>query len=396
LVVVGDVGLNRSQVQVDALGILEGGSVLPWEDLTVGIRPLIAADLAFMNLESVVTDRNDLSPEDKGQKTPYLFRSHPRGVEHLADVGFNLVSAANNHAFDYGASGVLETIAHLSSLQDKGKLHFAGIGNDRDAAARPNLLSVRGIRIAFSAIGIVTNNIDAHRAKAGRAGTLGYRFDDDWKLATEKLAEAPADLRILSIHYGTERDIRADARQLDEWRWATRERSADVVIGHHAHVVRGIELHHGRLIFYGLGNFLIRGARDMRTQPAHRVCCDYGLLAKVHLKQLARSGDYRARAIEVVPIVDMHRMARPWDDPAESKRRIEVLNVLAERLDDEAADSIGVRFQLRENGTGLWCAPSAKRDPAPIGSLCKTYRPPGPPSPEVVQRVEAATKGNRR
>ncbi len=395
VVVVGDVGLNRSQQEVDPAGIKEGGGVLPWGDLTTGVASLIDGDLNFMNLETVVTDRNDLAMGDKGQATPYLFRSHPNGVEHLADLGFNLVSAANNHAYDYGEGGALETIAHLEALANKGKLHFAGIGKDREAAAAPSLLSSRGVAVAFSAIGIVTNNLDFHRAKPNKAGTIAYRFDDDWKLATGKLAAADAELKLLSIHYGIERDIRADARQLEEYRWAVREQDVDMIIGHHAHVVRGIELHHGKPIFYGLGNFLIRGARDMRTQPALQVCCDYGLLAKVHFKQLARSGEFRPRAIEVIPIVDMHRVAGRWTEAVESGRRVEVLNALAERLDDEKADSVGVRFHIRPDGSGLWCAPSARHDPAPIGPLCKSHRPPVPPSAAVVERVQAAPDPER-
>ena len=57
-----------------------------------------------------------------------------------------------------------------------------------------------------------------------------------------------------------------------------------MVIGHHAHVVRGVEMHKGKVIFYGLGNFLIRGARDMRSQAKLRVVRDYGLLGRVHFK----------------------------------------------------------------------------------------------------------------
>ena len=393
LVVVGDVGLNRNQLDVDERGVLEGGGVLEWSDLTEGIDNLIDGDLNFMNLETVVTDRNDLPPGDKKQKSPYLFRSHPRGVEHLADRGFNLVSAANNHAYDYGADGVLETIAHLSALATtKNGFHWAGVGKNREAAARPSVFDHRGAKVAFSAIGIVTNMLKSHRATEDKPGSLGYRYEDDWKLVTGKLLSAKADLKILSIHYGKEREVQCDSKQFDEWRWAAREQGADVVVGHHAHVVRGVELHQGKVIFYGLGNFLIRGARDMRSQKKLAVVRDYGLLAKVHLK-LDKRGAYRARAIEIVPIVDMHRKAKRWDDAEESKKRVEVVNALATRLDDPKAGSVGVRFQVRDDGSGLYCVDGAAKDKGAIGTLCKRFRPPAEPSKQVRDRVAPARKG---
>lgn len=394
LVVVGDVGLNRNQLKVDERGVLEGRGVLAWSDMTAGIEALIDGDLNFMNLETVVTDRNDLAPGDKKQKKPYLFRSHPKGVEHLADIGFNVVSAANNHAYDYGEDGVLETIEHLSAIEKtrrKAGFHWAGIGKNRDQAAKPAVFSRRGAKIAFSAIGIVTNMLKFHRATEHKAGSLGYRYEEDWKLVTGELAKAKADLKLLSIHYGKERDVKCDKKQFSEWRWAAREQDADVVIGHHAHVVRGVEMHNGKVIFYGLGNFLIRGARDMRSQKKLHVVRDYGLLGKVHFE--LHKGEYRARAIEIVPIVDMHRKAKRWDDVEASKKRVEVVNALAAQLDDKKVGSVGVRFQVRDDGTGLFCVNGAKRDKGDIGALCKNFVAPAKPSAEIASRV-GKTKNN--
>ena len=381
LVVVGDVGLNRSQLPVDSRGVVEGKGHLRWPEMTKGIRSLINGDLNFMNLETVVTDRNDLAPGDKGQKTPYLFRTHPKGVSHLIDVGFNLVSGANNHSYDYGEAGAIETVKHLRSLAKRKSFQFSGIGLDRKGAMAPAVFEHRGVGVAFSSIGIVTNMLKPHRATATKAGSMGYRYSEDWQAVAGALSEAKADLRLLSIHFGTERRIATEARQLDEWRWAAREKNVDVVIGHHAHVVRGVELHRGKLIFYGLGNFLIRGARDMGSSPKLATWGDYGLYAKVHLVRQP-SGRYLTRAITVIPMTDMHRSPKPLPK-AEAAKRIEVLNVLASKLDDRVNGSVGVRFRSQADGTGLHCVPGADRDPAPIASLCKAWKAPGAPSAEV-------------
>ena len=72
-----------------------------------GIAADMDGDLAFINLETVITDRNDLAPEAKG-KGAFHFRSHPAALKALIHAGFNLFSLANNHSFDYGAAGVEE------------------------------------------------------------------------------------------------------------------------------------------------------------------------------------------------------------------------------------------------------------------------------------------------
>jgi poly-gamma-glutamate synthesis protein (capsule biosynthesis protein) len=397
LVAVGDVGLNRTNLAVDPGGVLEGGKVTPWGEMTAGIAPLIKGDLNFMNLETVVTARNDLPVGNKGQEAPFFFRSHPAGVRHVAQLGFNLFSAANNHAYDYGEAGVRETVANLDQLTKEGLIHAAGIGLDRDHASRPAELDVAGAHVAFSAIGNVTNMNNAHRAGEHKPGTMGYRHDEDWELVTSRLAATPADLRILSIHYGTERDIRADDRQRREYRQAAGERGADVVLGHHAHVVRGVELHQGKPIFYGLGNFLIRGAADISTRPDQHVCCDFGLLARVYFRREPGAGGaphLAARALEVVPITAMNRAPEPLP-PAEGARRVAVLNVLAESLDDTAAGSKGVRFAVRDDGSGLFCADGAGADPGPVGALCATYHGPTPATAEARERVRAAPDPSR-
>ncbi len=335
LVLVGDVGLNRSGTAVDPRGVLEGPQPTPWSDLSVKVAKLINGDLNFMNLETVVTDRNDLAVTDKGQATPFGFRSHPAGVKFLTDLGFNLVSAANNHAYDFGAAGARDTVRNLATLAAEGRLHFSGIGLNREEASRPVELALPAGHVAFSAIGIVTNNINAHRATADKPGTMAYRIDEDWREVRRRLTATKADYRILSIHYGEEKDARADGRQLNEYRDAADHDGVDLIVGHHAHVVRGVEVRHGVPIFYGLGNFMLRGARDMGAEPAFAGCRDYGLLARVHLRRMAPGARLALRAIEIVPIRDMHPPAgKPLADLEQAPPpRVEVVNVLSARLE---------------------------------------------------------------
>jgi len=81
--------------------------------------------------------------------------------------------------------------------------------------------------------------------------------------------------------------------------------------------------------------------------------------------------------------------------PAEGRARVEVLNVLAESLDEAATGSVGVRFAAREDGSGLYCVAGAENDPGDVGALCHGFAGPTAPSAEVRARVRAAPDPNR-
>jgi hypothetical protein len=389
VVLVGDVGLNRSGTAVDPRGVLEGPAPVAWSELSAKVAKLIDGDLNFMNLETVVTDRNDLAATDKGQAVPFGFRSHPAGVRHLSALGFNLVSAANNHAYDFGVEGVRETVRNLGALAAEGRLRFAGIGLNREEASRPVELDLPAGHVAFSAIGIVTNNINVHRATADKPGTIAYRIDEDWREVTRRIGETRADYRILSIHYGEEREVRADARQLSEYRAAVDRNGVDLIVGHHAHVVRGVEIRHGVPIFYGLGNFMLRGARDMSSVPALVGCRDYGLLARVHLRRTTPGGRLELRAIEIVPLRDMHRQPAPFADPAQAQRRVEVVNVLSARIEETGAATPAAHalFAARPDGVGVYCAAGAGGDAGKVGALCRGWSAPALPPPATQAEI---------
>jgi len=385
IVLVGDVGLNRNNQPVRADGVRRGG-FQTWDETTGLIADEINGDLNFMNAETVVTDRNDLSRDTKGQSGPFNFRTHPNGLRHLVSRGFNLISLANNHSMDYGVAGLKETLRHVGALEAERRAVATGIGMNREEAGRPRLVNVKGSDIAFAAIGIVTNNLARHRAGPDKPGQIAYRFDDDFAEIRRRLVAAPARFRILSIHYGVEGRVRTDAKQIAEWRrQAALGDGIDLIVGHHAHVVRGVELTGGSLIFYGLGNFLHHGTANM---TAKGICRDYGLMARVHLRKAA-DGKLEVRAVEAIPVTDTHyRPRRITGDKGAA--HIHALNYLAATLDDDTSGARGLRFTPRRDGSGLYCVPGAEGDGGTIGALCKSYAPP-PPIPGSLRRTIAAS-----
>lgn len=383
IVLVGDTGFNRSDAPVDAKGLRKGKQVTAFSYMLGGIARELDGDLAFLNLETVVTDRNDLAAEGKG-KDAFHFRSHPIALKALITAGFNMFSLANNHAFDYGGAGIEETLYHLAVANAERAIAYAGIGSNLDEAIKPGCLDVDGARIGFSAIGIITGDQPQYRAGPDSPGQASYRDRADFEAAVDKLAAMPADYRILSIHYGLEGRVIPDERQLADWRsFAAEEKGIDLIVGHHPHVAQGVELDGKSLIFYGLGNFLHPGTAEMTR---FGLCRDYGLMAKVYLARI--DGAWKVEAIEAIPLTNTQ--VRPARFSAqEAEKRIYALNHLAASLDDDKA-ARGVRFTPQPNGSGLYCADGASALSGKIGTLCQGWQHAGEPDPKLAAKIEAA------
>ncbi len=368
----GDTGFSPNNARVDPRGVRRHGQFQTWAQTTTGIAKHIDGDLNFLNVETVVTNRNGLTRDTKGQSGPFNFRTHPNGIRHLVERGFNLFSLANNHSMDYGVAGLRETLRHTEALKRVGLKAYSGLGSNREEASRPQVVSVKGADIAFSAIGIVTNNLGRHRAGDNKPGQIAYRFDSDFDLVTRRLAATQSQYRILSVHYGVEGRVRTDGRQIKDWRGkAALKHGIDLVVGHHAHVPRGVEVVGNSVVFYGLGNFLHHGTANMSSKG---ICRDYGLFAKVHLLR-NKNGRLITRAIEAIPLTQMHR--RPTAiTGANGRARIHALNYLGSKLGARDGTANGVRFTPQENGSGLYCFAGAAKDPGKIGELCRNWRPP--------------------
>jgi Bacterial capsule synthesis protein PGA_cap len=385
LVLVGDVGLNvsRAAVHADGFHVPDSDRVFGWQELTAGIAPLIAGDFNFMNLETVVTDSNELPATEKA----FNFRSHPDGVRHLVDIGFNLISLANNHSYDYGVEGMRHTLRNVGTYWSNGLLGYAGIGMNADEAAKPAVVRKGGTSIALAAIGIVAPEFRADQAKAGQ---LNPKKEADIALVTKKLRDTGASFHMLSIHEGSERRVHPTAGVGKRWRSAVTDGGVDLIAGHHAHVARGVERVGDSVIFWGLGNFQLLGDRNLDLVWSYQLCRDFGLLARVHLLTDGKGG-LGIRAVEIVPIGGVSRLPKPLPADAAGER-VEVINHLSAMLDDHASGAIGLRFATQEDGSGLYCFEGADAESGKIGELCRDYKPPAPPTGERLARLQNACR----
>lgn len=205
------------------------------------LRGILAeCDLVLGNLECTFPgDGRTVSTEPR-------VIARPQAVRAVKDAGFGVVTLANNHLFDCLEEG----FHRLRSLLDEiGLAHF-GAGDDLDQAASPAIVEVKGIRVAF--LGAADQRSGAsHFAADGRPGVA--------PLDADALCERIAQLRrqvnhvIVSPHWGEERFLIPSPRQVEQAH-AFVDAGASMVLGHHPHVVQGLEMYRGAPIAYSLGN----------------------------------------------------------------------------------------------------------------------------------------------
>ncbi len=202
-----------------------------------------SADIAFANLETPITPSR---PIGTGELT---FRSDPGVEKGLKDAGFSIVSLANNHTLNFGTKGLQDTFSYL----DKVGIKYVGAGNNLDEALTPKYIEIKGITFGFLAFNDTDTVPDSYGAMANRAGTA-FMDIERMRTAVQK-AGNQADIVIVSMHAGKEYTAVPNTRQT-EFAHAAIDAGADMVIGHHPHVVQTVEKYHDRYIIYSLGNFI--------------------------------------------------------------------------------------------------------------------------------------------
>lgn len=181
----------------------------------------------------------------------FTFRANPANIEIYEQLGVDIVSLANNHAYDYGEEALLDT---FDTLENAG-IPYVGAGRNIDEARKPVYLIANGIKIGIvSATQIERNaNPDTKEATAQSAGVL--RCMDPTALL-EVIAEAKAnsDFVILYIHWGTESTDQTDWLQ-DQQAPIYAEAGVDLIIGDHSHCLQKLDVVSGVPVVYSLGNY---------------------------------------------------------------------------------------------------------------------------------------------
>jgi hypothetical protein len=320
-------------VTVAAVGDIMMGSDFPTPRLPKdGGRRLLSdaapffksADIALANLEGPLLAGGEPAKLPK-EGSRYLFRTPPSFAENLHEAGISAVSLANNHARDFGAEGLAST---------KRALKGAGVSFSSKSGEIAEF-EVRGLRVGVLALsfGPPPRSIVFPRQALQEVSALADRYD----------------ILILTIHAGAEgrgalhvapgMELFLDEPRGDLVRFAhdAIERGAALVLAHGPHVPRALELYHGRLIAYSLGNFATYGGVSVAGESGY---------APLLTVELARDGSFVGGSIRSF-------LQRPLSGPRPDPKRRALR--LMQRL--SAADFPGSPLTFAPSGA---IAPGAK------------------------------------
>jgi poly-gamma-glutamate synthesis protein (capsule biosynthesis protein) len=260
------------------------GDMAPLRDLTA-CKPEVneiwdymrAADLTIANLEIPLTEANGRA--DKAM----TIKADPGIASSIPEVGINVVNVANNHALDYGVEGLFDTMKTLK----QNDIACVGGGEDLDSASRPIFVEKDGLRVAV--FGFTSSLPTGYAAGVNRPGVAPIRAHSRFFVDSITLDEQPgispwvetsvneqdveyacrliaaareeADLVVVNMHWGIPNGwCAAFQGPLADYQQplahALIDAGAHLILGHHPHVIHGIEAYKHGLIAYSLGNFL--------------------------------------------------------------------------------------------------------------------------------------------
>ena len=215
------------------------------------LAPLIrAADLAFCNIESPIVPE----PKSFGVYKRMTFRADPAKAQLVADAGFDVVSLANNHMFNMKAAAVPETVKNVAATG----MRPGGAGKTPADAMRPVVVDVHGVRIAFLMYTVWNNTGKTGFTKDASVAFFAHEHALE-KTAVEGVRAArrylDADFVIVSVHWGLEYKPHPHGGQ-EKLARAVLAAGADVLLGHHPHVIQDVRWKRGQAVIFSMGNFL--------------------------------------------------------------------------------------------------------------------------------------------
>lgn len=276
LAFVGDVNLARSLAR-EYLHANRGAEIF------AGVRDrLRAADIAVVNLESLILGRDTTTDPTNSP----VFAAPVEALPFLSDAGFDVVGTANNHAWDFGRAGLLESLGHL----DRAGLPHAGTGPGVADAWRPAVVRAKGWTVAIYSLTAIINHPSLTVRGTPAECCIAWADTADaarwFAYARDSLG---ADLVIASVHQGRVEYIGEPDLETVALFGGLARAGADAVIGHHPHVPQGFAWVGDSPVVYSLGNFVFRQARPWtnRGLVAELVFAERGLRPALRLLPVA-------------------------------------------------------------------------------------------------------------
>ena len=264
VIVAGDIMLGDRTRQ----SIREMGADYPF----AGVVPLLArSSIVVGNLEG------PFAREAEREDRRYSYRVNPRMASSLKRAGINVVTIANNHLMDCGRAGVIETIEAL----ERAGVHVVGGGRNEYCAHEPVILDAGDMRIGI--LGYYWNK----RCAATLDLPGGAVDTEDYLRADIAALRERVDRIVVTFHWGVPYERTPQREDREKARLAI-NLGADLVVGHHPHVIQPFEIYKGRAIFYSVGNFTFGSGNSRaeglliaaRFEPAKTVIDIYPIYVK--------------------------------------------------------------------------------------------------------------------
>lgn len=221
------------------------------------VRKYLDGSISIANLEGTFTNQT------KETIKRFNFKGSPEYAKCLQRGSIELVNLANNHSLDYRREGLEETLENL----DKENIFYCGAGKNIEEARKPKIERQNGLKIAFLGYADVGREFTALKEKAGVAPYFEKYLSEDIKNAREE-----ANIIVVSLHFGNELRAYPNNRQIEIAHKAI-DYGAHIVLGHHPHVIEGVEKYKQGVIFYSLGNFCFGGNINPKDKD--------GIIAKI-------------------------------------------------------------------------------------------------------------------
>jgi poly-gamma-glutamate synthesis protein (capsule biosynthesis protein) len=258
---------TTSDVVINIVGDVHGESAIKRESLAPLKKYFTDGDLNIFNLETAITD------EVKKEEKQYNFKTDSAFLASLKSIGLNVATIANNHSYDFGVKGFLDTLQSL----EEAKISYVGGGVNREIAYQGEVFKIKGLKVGILGIAKV-NGGPLSIATKDKAGTTdGYD-----SVSTENAITAirkVSDIVIVLPHWGEEGSFCPRSFEISSAKkWQSL--GADIIIGSHTHTLQPVVLEQNKLVAYSMGNFIFyssklenrsTGILKIRISPKKRI-----------------------------------------------------------------------------------------------------------------------------
>ena len=239
---------------VGDVSLADNWFIAPYYDFRGGIDGILGSKmLDIMTSSDIMIANSEFTVSSRGYALPnkmYTFKASKERLPIYNEMGVDMVTLANNHVYDYG----LDAFNDMLDAFDEYNIPHIGAGHNIDEAKAPYYFIINGYKIAFVSATRAEKNIMTPGATVDGGGVFRCYDPTDMINLIKELRNI-SDYVIPIIHFGRENSHELENEQVSSAHDYI-DAGADMVVGHHAHTLQGVEIYNDKPIIYNLGNFL--------------------------------------------------------------------------------------------------------------------------------------------